>query len=227
VGSRKTALLLLVVVAAASACVAGTFAAADVSVPPPTIDDALAAAPGKSTAVVAGGCFWGVQLVFQHVRGVTHVTSGYAGGAANTAHYESVETGETGHAESVEVTYDPSKITYGQLLRIFFAVAHDPTQLNRQGPDTGKQYRSVIFTSGDSQAPIARAYVDQLNKANTFGRTVVTEVAALPHFYPAEAEHQDYATIHPDDPYIRYNDAPKLDRLRQVFPDLFVAAKAR
>ena len=218
-GSRTTAVLFLIAVVATASCVAGTFAAADVSVPPPVVDDTLAPAPGQASAVVAGGCFWGVQLVFQHVRGVIHVTSGYAGGAADTARYEAVETGETGHAESVEIVYDPSKITYGRLLQIFFAVAHDPTQLNRQGPDTGKQYRSAVFTASDSQARIARAYVDQLNQANTFGRAVVTEITKLPHFYPAEAEHQDYATVHPDDPYIRYNDAPKLDRLRQVFPD--------
>ena len=219
-GFFKIACWVPVLAAVTTACVGGTFAATEVSVPPPAIDDVLAAAPGHATAVVAGGCFWGVQLVFQHVRGVSHVTSGYAGGAANTAQYESVETGETGHAESVEIAYDPSAITYGQLLRIFFAVAHDPTQLNRQGPDTGKQYRSAIFTATDSQARIARAYVDQLNKANTFGAHVVTEVTPLPHFYPAEAYHQDYATIHPDDLYIRYNDAPKLERLRQVFPEM-------
>jgi peptide-methionine (S)-S-oxide reductase len=183
---------------------------AAVTVPPAAVDEPLAATPGKATAVVAGGCFWGVQLVFQHVRGVTHVTSGYAG-----------KEGEADPAESVEVVYDPSTITYGQLLQVFFAVAHDPTQLNRQGPDTGREYRSAIFTASPSQARIARAYVDQLNRANTFGKPIVTDVAALPRFRPAEEAHQNYATKHPDDPYIRINDAPKLGKFKTILPGLY------
>ena len=186
------------------------FSGAAATVPPAAVDEPLAATPGKATAVVAGGCFWGVQLVFQHVLGVTHVTSGYAG-----------KDGEADPAESVEIVYDPSKITYGRLLHVFFAVAHDPTELNRQGPDTGREYRSAIFTATASQARIARAYVDQLNGAKVFGKPVVTEVTALPRFRVAEAAHQDYATKHPDDPYIRINDAPKLGKLRTVLPEFY------
>ena len=201
--------------------------AASVAVPPPAVDAALAAKPGQATAVVAGGCFWGVQAVFQHVRGVVRATSGYAGGTAQSARYEIVSAGETGHAESVEIVYDPSVITYGRLLRVFFAVAHDPTELNRQGPDEGRQYRSAIFTSTSEQARIARAYIDQLNAAKVFARKVVTEVATLPAFYAAEAYHQDYATRHPDDLYIRINDAPKVENLRATFPELWMPSIAR
>ena len=205
----------------------GAVGAASVPVPPPQVDAPLAATAGNATAVVAGGCFWGVQAVFQHTRGVTRATSGYAGGTADAAHYEIVSSGLTGHAESVEVTYDPSEITYGQLLRVFFAVAHDPTELNRQGPDEGRQYRSAIFTATADQERIARAYIDQLNAAKVFDRPVVTEVSALTRFYPAEDYHQDYATLHPDDLYIRINDAPKVEHLRQLFPALFVANPPR
>jgi peptide-methionine (S)-S-oxide reductase len=171
--------------------------------------------------VFAGGCFWGVQAVFQHVKGVVKATSGYSGGAANTAQYELVSTGETGHAESVKITYDPSQITYGELLRIFFSVVHDPTQLNRQGPDEGTQYRSAIFYDNDEQKRIAESYIAQLNDAKIFRRKIVTQVVALNAFYPAEDYHQDYATRHPDQPYIVFNDAPKVAHLRQQFPDLY------
>jgi peptide-methionine (S)-S-oxide reductase len=171
--------------------------------------------------VLAGGCFWGIQAVFQHVKGVIRATSGYSGGSSATAEYELVSTGETGHAESVEITYDATQITYGRILQIFFSVAHDPTQLNRQGPDEGTQYRSVIFYNGEEQKRIAEAYITQLNQARIFSRRIVTQVMPLKAFYPAEAYHQDYATRHPDNPYIVYNDAPKVAHLRQQFPGLY------
>ncbi len=195
--------------------------AANIAVPTPVVDSSLTSSKGEQTAVVAGGCFWGIQAVFQHVKGVVSATSGYSGGGAKTAEYELVSTGETGHAESVKITYDPSQITYGQLLRVFFSVAHDPTQLNRQGPDEGRQYRSTIFYSNDEQKSIAEAYVAQLGSAKVFPRPIVTEVVALKAFYPAEAYHQNYATNHPKDPYIVYNDAPKVAHLRQQFPELY------
>jgi len=191
------------------------------AVPGPAIDASKAAQPGKQTAVIAGGCFWGIQAVFQHVKGVINATSGYSGGDARTAEYEIVSTGETGHAESVKITYDPSQITYGELLRVFFSVAHDPTELNRQGPDEGTQYRSVIFFGSDEQKKIAQAYIAQLDTAKVFSRPIVTQVVPLKAFYPAEAYHQDYATRHPDQPYIVFNDAPKVVHLRQEFPDLY------
>jgi peptide-methionine (S)-S-oxide reductase len=181
----------------------------------------MAKTAGQQTAVVAGGCFWGIQAVFQHVKGVISATSGYAGGSSKTAEYEIVSTGQTGHAESVQVTYDPSQITYGELLRVFFSVAHDPTQLNRQGPDQGSQYRSVIFYTSDEQKRIAEAYIAQLDKAKIFPHPIVTQVVGLKAFYPAEGYHQNYATNHPDDPYIMFNDAPKVTHLRQQFPDLY------
>jgi len=189
--------------------------------PSPAVDDPLAKASGQQTAVVAGGCFWGIQAVFQHVKGVVNATSGYSGGDQKTAEYETVSTGDTGHAESVKVTYDPSQITYGELLRVFFSVAHDPTEWNRQGPDEGTQYRSVIFYSNDEQKRIAEAYIAQLEKAKIFPRPIVTQVVALKAFYPAEAYHQNYAANHPDSPYIMFNDAPKVAHLRQQFPELY------
>jgi peptide-methionine (S)-S-oxide reductase len=189
--------------------------------PAPKMDDPIAASKSAQTAVVAGGCFWGIQAVFEHVRGVISATSGYAGGAANTAQYEVVSTGETGHAESVKIVYDPSQITYGQLLRVFFSVAHDPTQLNRQGPDVGSQYRSVLFYANDEQKQIAEAYIAQLTQAKIFSRPIVTQVVPLKVFYPAEAYHQDYAAHHPDNPYIVYNDAPKVAHLQQELPELY------
>ena len=195
-------------------------ATAAVAIPAPAMDDKLDA--GKpQTAVFAGGCFWGVQAVFQHVKGVVSATSGYSGGPATSAEYETVSTGQTGHAESVEVKYDPSKVTYGQLLQVFFSVAHDPTTLNRQGPDEGTQYRSVIFYDNDGQKKIADGYVAQLNTAKIFSGPIVTQITPLKGFYPAEAYHQDYAKLHPHNPYIAINDAPKVDHLRQQLPDLY------
>jgi len=217
--SRVSALVLMVILAGVVACNAGDRPAANI--PGPAVDAALATTKGEQTAVVAGGCFWGIQAVYQHVKGVIKATSGYSGGAANTAEYELVSNGDTGHAESVKITYDPSQITYGQLLRVFFSVAHDPTQLNRQGPDTGAQYRSSIFYSSDEQKRIAEAYIAQLEKTKVFPRPIVTQVVPLKAFYPAEAYHQDYAAHHPDNPYIVYNDAPKVANLRQQFPDLY------
>ncbi len=211
--------VFLVLVAGTVTCSAGSASA--VALPAPAADAAKTANSGQQTAVVAGGCFWGVQAVFQHVKGVITVTSGYSGGESRTAEYEVVSTGETGHAESVKITYDPSQITYGELLRVFFSVAHDPTQLNRQGPDEGSQYRSVIFYGNDEQKKIAQAYIAQLDKAKVFPSAIVTQVVPLKAFYAAEAYHQDYAKRHPDQPYIVYNDAPKVARLRQEFPELY------
>jgi len=189
--------------------------------PNPAVDDALAAHSGEQTAVVAGGCFWGIQAVFQHVRGVKSATSGYSGGSASTAEYETVSTGGTGHAESVQIKFDPSQITYGQLLKVFFSVAHDPTQLNRQGPDTGTQYRSAIFYANDGQKRVAEAYIAQLEQAKAFRRRIVTQVVPLKAFYPAEDYHQNYARLHPDNPYIAINDLPKVDNLKKELPDLY------
>ena len=199
-------------------------ATTSVAVPPPSVDAELAAsARPLRSAVLSGGCFWGVQAVYQHMRGVKKAVSGYAGGAASTAHYEVVSAGGTGHAESVQIFYDPSQITYGQLLRVFFSVAHDPTTLNRQGPDEGTQYRSAIFFDDAEQEKIARAYIAQLDRAGVFKHPIVTEVTKLPGFYEAEDYHQDYATLHPSDPYIVINDAPKVASLKKLFPDLYVA----
>jgi peptide-methionine (S)-S-oxide reductase len=179
------------------------------------------AAKGKQIAVLAGGCFWGVDAVFKHVKGVSSVVSGYSGGSAATAEYETVSTGSTGHAESVKITFDPSRISYSELLRIFFSVATDPTQLNRQGPDEGTQYRSVIFYVNDDQKQTALAYIDQLNKAKVFSAPIVTQVVPLKAFYPAEEYHQNYLQNHPDNPYIVFNDAPKLRQLQKQFPDVY------
>jgi peptide-methionine (S)-S-oxide reductase len=189
--------------------------------PDPAVDAPRTAAKGKETAVVAGGCFWGVQAVFQHVKGVKEATSGYAGGSVASPSYEQVSTGETGHAESVKITFDPAQISYGQLLKVFFSVALDPTQLNRQGPDTGTQYRSIIFYATDEQKHIAEAYIAQLEQAKLFPGPIVTQVVPLSKFYNAEAYHQDYATLHPDDPYIAHNDTPKVEHLREQFPALY------
>ncbi|MDT7603449.1 MAG: peptide-methionine (S)-S-oxide reductase [Acidobacteriota bacterium] len=218
--------LLLALFLVVGALLYGAGAAADpVAVPDPVVDAPLATSKGAQTAVLAGGCFWGVDAVFKHVRGVNSVTSGYAGGGTKPARYEVVSTGTTGHAESVRINYDPSRITYGQLLKVFFAVAHDPTQLNRQGPDTGTQYRSAIFYANDEQKRIAEAYVEQLNRAKVFDRPVVTQVAALDSFHPAEGYHQNYLALHPNEPYIVYNDLPKLENLRKQFPELYAARK--
>ena len=190
-----------------------------VVIPPPSIDEKTAAKTEK--AVFAGGCFWGVQGVFQHVKGVSNAVSGYSGGAKETASYETVSGGKTGHAEAVEVTYDPSQVSYGQLLQIFFSVAHNPTQLNYQGPDHGTQYRSAIFTLSPEQKKVADAYVAQLDKAKVFPDKVVTQVDDLKGFYTAEAYHQDFLTLNPDYPYIVYNDLPKIENLKTVFPQAY------
>lgn len=180
-----------------------------------------AAAPGEQIAVLAGGCFWGVDAVFKHVKGVSNVVSGYAGGSAATAQYEAVSTGATGHAESVKVTYDPSKVSYGQLLRVFFSVAHDPTELNRQGPDVGPQYRSAIFYATEEQKRTALAYIEQLDQAKVFRAPIVTQVVPLQGFYPAEENHQNFLARHPAHPYIVFHDLPKLQALRERFPDQY------
>ncbi|HXA84829.1 MAG TPA: peptide-methionine (S)-S-oxide reductase MsrA [Candidatus Dormibacteraeota bacterium] len=195
---------------------------AAVKLPNPAADEALSKTKSSQTVVLAGGCFWGIQAVFEHVKGVSSATAGYSGGAANTAQYETVSTGRTGHAESVKVIYDPSQVSFGQILKVFFSVAHDPTELNRQGPDEGTQYRSAIFFSSEEQHRIARAYIDQLDGAKTFARPIVTQVVALQAFYPAEGYHQDYAEHHPHEPYIAINDLPKLDHLKQTLPELYV-----
>jgi len=190
-------------------------------IPAATTDDALASTPGKAKAVFAGGCFWGTQAVFERLKGVVDTTVGYSGGSAATATYDQVTTETTGHAESVEVVYDPSRITYGTLLRIFFSVAHDPTQLNRQGPDVGTSYRSAIFYENDDQKRIAQAYIAQLDAARVFGGRIVTEVTPLKGFYRAEDYHQDYALHNPENPYILVCDRPKIEALRKQFPNLF------
>ncbi len=180
------------------------------------------AAAAEETAVFAGGCFWGVQAVFQRIKGVTKAVSGYAGGSAGTAQYELVSRGTTGHAEVVQVTWDPARVSYAQLLQVFFTVVHDPTQLNRQGPDVGTQYRSAIFFTTPAQKTGAQAHVDQLTAGKTFPRPIVTQIVPLTGFYPAEAYHQNYFDRHPDEPYIVYNDWPKVDGLRKEFPALYV-----
>ena len=178
-------------------------------------------ASNEQVAVFSGGCFWGIQAVFQHVKGVTNVVSGYAGGDASSARYDRVSSGNTGHAESVRVTFDPAVVSYEQLLEVFFTVSHDPTQLNYQGPDHGPQYRSAIWYTNDQQKAAAESYISRLTKAKVWKRPIVTQVSSLGTFYPAEAYHQDYATIHPNEPYIRINDAPKVVALRKLFPSLY------
>ncbi|WP_404925813.1 peptide-methionine (S)-S-oxide reductase MsrA [Mesorhizobium sp. ORM16] len=190
-----------------------------VVIPPPALDEK--AAGGSETAVFAGGCFWGVQGVFQHVKGVTKAVSGYTGGAKDDAVYETVGTGRTGHAESVEITYDPSKVTYGQLLQVYFSVAHNPTQLNYQGPDSGTQYRSTIFAENDAQKKIAQSYIAQLDQAKLFSKPIVTTIETGKTFYPAEEYHQDFLTLNPTYPYIVYNDLPKVANLKTLFPQLY------
>ena len=201
------------------------YAAPKMPIPAPTIDAPLSSVSNQQTAVFAGGCFWGTQAVFERLKGVIKTTAGYSGGSAATATYDQVTTETTGHAESVEVVYDPSKITYGQLLRIFFSVAHDPTQLNRQGPDVGPSYRSAIFYANDEQKGIATAYIAQLDAARVFPHKIVTEVTPLKGFYRAEDYHQDYALHHPENPYIQICDRPKISALKEQFPDLFVEYK--
>src|SRR4051794_6713216 len=191
-----------------------------VIIPPPAAD--VQPASGIQTAILAGGCFWGVQGVFQHTAGVLNAVSGYSGGSKATADYNLVSMGTTGHAEAVEIKYDPQKISYGKILQIFFSVVHDPTQLNRQGPDTGTQYRSAIFTTNDEQKKIADAYIGQLNAAKVYKKPIVTKVGPLEAFYPAEAYHQDYLTLHPTQPYIAYNDLPKIENLKKLFAANYV-----
>jgi len=203
------------------------FASPNPPIPAPSTDVPLANQPGKETAVFAGGCFWGVQSVFQRVKGVLHTNAGYSGGSAETATYKQVITETTGHAESVEVVFDPSRITYGQLLRIYFSVAHDPTQLNRQGPDQGTSYRSAIFYTSEDQKRLAQAYISQLDRDKVFPRPIVTEVTPLKKFYRAEDYHQDYAYYNPENPYIQVCDRPKIDALKQQFPELFVEYKPK
>jgi peptide-methionine (S)-S-oxide reductase len=214
---RNTVAALLMAFAACSGCTA----AAKTPIPPAVTDSQLTQTSGKQTAVFAGGCFWGTQSVFERVKGVISTTAGYAGGSAATATYDQVTQENTGHAESVKVVFDPSKITYGQLLRIFFSVAHDPTQLNRQGPDVGSSYRSVIFYSNDEQKNISREYIAQLDAAKIFPKAIVTQVVPLRGFYDAESYHQDYALHNPNNPYIMVCDRPKIEALKQQFPELF------
>jgi peptide-methionine (S)-S-oxide reductase len=207
---------------AITAFVAAPLRAAEdaVVIPAPAVDTQSSA--GIQTVVIAGGCFWGVQGVFQHTAGVVNAVSGYAGGGKSTADYSSVSTGTTGHAESVQIKYDPKKISYGKILQIFFSVAHDPTQLNRQGPDSGTQYRSAIFTTTDEQKKVADAYIAQLNAAKVYRKPIVTKVGSLEGFYPAEAYHQDYLTLHPNQPYIAYNDIPKVENLKKIFAENYI-----
>ena len=217
---RRLSLCIAAVGALAIAAfvVAPSFAAEDaVVIPAPAMD--VPASDGIQTAVLSGGCFWGVQGVFQHAAGVVNAVSGYAGGSKATAQYEMVSTGTTGHAESVQIKYDPRKISYGKILQIFFSVAHDPTQLNRQGPDSGTQYRSAIFTASDEQKKVADAYIAQLNAAKVYRKPIVTKVGPLEGFYAAEAYHQDYLTLHPSQPYIAYNDIPKVENLKRLFAE--------
>ncbi len=192
-----------------------------VVIPAPALDATAQPSGGTQTVVLAGGCFWGVQAVFQHTKGVTSAVSGYAGGEKQTAHYETVSSGRTGHAESVAVTFDPRQISYGKILQIYFSVAHNPTELNRQGPDAGTQYRSAIFFANDEQKRIATAYIAELDKAHVFPRPIVTQLEALHGFYPAEDYHQDFAVLHPAYPYIVYNDAPKVENLKRLFADAY------
>ena len=208
----------VVLMALVQACGA---AESPVALPAPAVDIPAATAKGPQKAVFAGGCFWGVEGVFDHVKGVTSAISGYSGGKAHTANYETVSTGTTGHAESVKVVFDPSKVSYGQLLKVYFSVAHDPTQLNRQSPDVGTQYRSEIFTTNAAQQQVANAYIAQLSAAKVFADPIVTRVEPLQHFYPAEDYHQNYLEMHPHEPYIVYNDAPKLVHLKAMFPALY------
>lgn len=218
--SPHIAILGAAVLASASACLTLAASAEEANVIPAPVQDEVAGAASE-TAVFAGGCFWGVQGVFQHVKGVTSATSGYAGGPQSSAQYETVSTGSTGHAESVQIVFDPRKISYGHLLQIYFSVAHDPTQLNRQGPDTGTQYRTAIFPQNDAQSKVAKAYINQLNHARVFSAPIVTRIEPGKSFYPAEAYHQNFLTNNPTYPYIVINDLPKVDNLKRLFPEDF------
>jgi peptide-methionine (S)-S-oxide reductase len=220
-GFRLTLPALLLLPLLAIAALPARSAEPAVTIPAPARDITAPADGGLQTVVLAGGCFWGVQAVYQHTKGVTQAVSGYAGGDKKTAQYEMVGTGRTGHAESVQVTFDPSQISYGKILQIYFSVAHNPTELNEQGPDSGTQYRSEIFYADDQQKQVAEAYIAQLNDAHVFRKPVVTQVGSLPGFYPAEDYHQDFAVLHPTYPYIVFNDLPKVDNLKRIFPGLY------
>jgi peptide-methionine (S)-S-oxide reductase len=222
-----TAAVVLLAVIVIAGVYTGAKATGRSPIPAPSTDDSLAAKSGKETAVFAGGCFWGTQSVFERVKGVVDTTVGYSGGTAATATYDQVTTETTGHAESIKVVYDPAKITYGQLLRIFFSVAHDPTQLNRQGPDVGTSYRSVIFYANDDQRKLAQAYIAQLDADHVFAKPIVTQVVPLKGFYDAEEYHQHYADNNPGNPYILVCDRPKVEALKQQFPELFEDSKRK
>jgi peptide-methionine (S)-S-oxide reductase len=212
---------VLALVAGARLAVTQSTAEEARAIPAPEVDETAAPEAKSEVAVIAGGCFWGVQGVFQHVEGVTNAVSGYAGGEKSTAQYYTVGSGVTGHAESVQVTFDPRKISYGRILQIYFSVAHDPTQLNRQGPDHGTQYRSAVFPTNAEQAKVAKAYIAQLNQAKVFDAAIVTKIESDKAFYPAEDYHQDFLTLHPNHPYIAFNDIPKVENLKRMFPDLY------
>ena len=218
---RNIVLALLVVPLVGLTVNVGRTQESAVMIPPPALDATVPAGATSQTIVLAGGCFWGVQAVFQHTKGVTAAISGYAGGDRQTAHYEMVGGGRTGHAESVAVTFDPRQISYGKILQIYFSVAHNPTELDRQGPDAGTQYRSAIFYADDEQKRIANAYIAELGKAHAFPRPIVTQLEALHGFYPAEDYHQDFAVLHPSYPYIVFNDAPKVENLKRLFADVY------
>jgi peptide-methionine (S)-S-oxide reductase len=217
----------LVVASASALAMAGLFVASHSSaeesrkIPPPVMDEAATPQQTLETAVFAGGCFWGVQGVFQHVKGVKEAISGYAGGEKSTAHYQTVGTGRTGHAESVRVTFDPTKVSYGRLLQMYFSVAHDPTELNRQGPDSGTQYRSTIFPMSDEQAKVAKAYIGQLTAAHVFSKPIVTTIEPGRHFFPAEDYHQNFLARNPTYPYIVINDLPKVENLKRLYPEVY------
>jgi peptide-methionine (S)-S-oxide reductase len=221
-GSRDLLLLGAIAIGVAVVGSKGFFAQSDRGrpIPPPQVEEPAAEA-SSAVAVLAGGCFWGVQGVFQHVKGVTNAVSGYAGGTRSTAQYDTVSEGDTGHAETVQITYDPRQISYARLLQIYFSVAHNPTEKNRQGPDVGTQYRSTIFPVDETQARIARAYIDQLNAAKIFKKPIATTIEPNKPFYAAEAYHQDYLTRHPREPYIMINDLPKVDDLKKIFADVY------
>ena len=221
--ARRHALGLAAILMASAAAFAVSRSSAEEvrAVPAPVLDEQASAGATSETAILAGGCFWGVQGVFQHVKGVTAAVSGYTGGAAATAHYDDVSTGSTGHAESVRVTFDPHRISYGQILQIYFSAAHDPTELDRQGPDSGTQYRSAIFPTSEEQARVARAYTAQLDQAHVYGGRVVTTIESGKSFYPAEAHHQDFLARNPTYPYIAYNDIPKVEAVKRLYPALY------
>ena len=222
-GLRQHFMMLALVFVAAVGWRSAGAAEGGTNIPAPALDLPQTPTSKLQTAVLAGGCFWGVQAVFQHVRGIESAVSGYSGGDQATAHYETVGSGRTGHAESVKVTFDPRVITYGQILRIFFAVAHDPTQRDRQDPDVGTQYRSVIFSAVESQLSVARSYIAQLDEAHVYRQSIATRIEPLKGFYPAESYHQDYLAYHPNNPYIVFNDQPKLEALKRLFPEFYRA----